>query len=235
MNNDTAYQPRVLLTCPVSKHKDYILFAWIKYIKTLTYKNYDILLVDNSDEPFTSMKIQAERINCIHVDKGHLKIREVMAICNNISKTWALQNGYDYIFHLECDIFPPRDVIQRLLAHQLPVVSGLYMISRFQDMQPMIQVYEYHGELNESHAWDLTEGFLKTTGGLVQVANAGLGCTLIHKTVLEKLNFHVNMEEEGHADSFMGRDLYNMRVPVYVDTSIFCKHYNSSWSKLKNK
>jgi len=38
----------VLLAAPTSIYKEYVLFEWIEHIKRLTYKNIEILLVDNS-------------------------------------------------------------------------------------------------------------------------------------------------------------------------------------------
>ena len=43
-------KPRILVGCPTSFHKEYALEQYAESIKSLTYPNYDILLVDNSKD-----------------------------------------------------------------------------------------------------------------------------------------------------------------------------------------
>jgi hypothetical protein len=38
----------------------------------------------------------------------------------------ALAGGYSHVFFLDSDVIPPRDAVLRLLAHNLPIVSGVY-------------------------------------------------------------------------------------------------------------
>ena len=43
-------QPRILVGCPTADVKDYCLEKYIKAVKSLTYPNYDVLIVDNSED-----------------------------------------------------------------------------------------------------------------------------------------------------------------------------------------
>lgn len=225
--------PKVLISCPVSSHKSYIMYDWMREIRNkLTYPNFDMVLVDNSDQLITVQRIQAEGISCFHVDKGAQDIREVMATCNEISRRYALEGGYDYLFSLECDIFPPVDVIERLLAHRRPVVAGMYFIGHFQSNIPMVQVYKTFGPFAWQRLWSFTEGFSKCTGGLQQVGNPGMGCMLIHRSILEHFKFRVDLAQNAHADSFFASDLFTAGVPVFIDTSIQCRHYNQQWKQV---
>jgi cellulose synthase/poly-beta-1,6-N-acetylglucosamine synthase-like glycosyltransferase len=41
--------PKVLLFAPISQVKDYCLPQWLEHISNLTYENYHVYLVDNSE------------------------------------------------------------------------------------------------------------------------------------------------------------------------------------------
>jgi len=38
----------------------------------------------------------------------------------------AIHNGFDYVFHFDSDVIPPRDAVMRLLAHRKSIISGIY-------------------------------------------------------------------------------------------------------------
>ena len=227
---------KILLTCPISSNKAYILYDWIRYIKKFTYP-MDILLVDNSQTHVTSMRVAAEGINCVHVKSHNLSLREHMAQCNEISRMYAIEHGYDFIFSLECDIFPPLTIIEQLLMHQKPVTAAYYFINMFQNTKPMLQQFEDDGDLkvNGSRNIDLLEGFLYVNGKLRQIHGPGIGCVLMHKSVFQKIKFRVDTKYDGHADSFLYVDLLQNNIPIFVDTSIACRHFNQSWGDLKLK
>ncbi|GAJ15740.1 unnamed protein product, partial [marine sediment metagenome] len=48
----------------------------------------------------------------------------------DIARTQAaiqcLNGGYQFLFQLDADVLAPKDTIPRLIAHRLPIVSGLY-------------------------------------------------------------------------------------------------------------
>ncbi len=58
-------KPKVLVGCPTSNHKEYCLKQYAEAVKKLTYKNYDILLVDNSENDEYLKKIKSEGIEAI--------------------------------------------------------------------------------------------------------------------------------------------------------------------------
>ena len=58
---------------------------------------------------------------------------------------YALENDFDYLLHLETDIFPPTDVIERLLDAKQKVVGAMYHIELGERSTLMIQQIEDFG------------------------------------------------------------------------------------------
>ena len=75
----------ILLACPVSAYKSYVLFDWLKYVKKHFGAQCDILLVDNSKDKYFHRKIRKTGISVIYRPPyTNETLPEVMAECLNI-------------------------------------------------------------------------------------------------------------------------------------------------------
>ena len=86
----------------------------------------------------------------------------------------ALEIGATHLFFLDSDVIPPPDTVLRLLAHDLPIVSGVYHRRSTPHGVPVM----------------LKDGRWVTDApknSLVEVDLVGAGCLLIRRDVLEKL------------------------------------------------
>ena len=117
--------PKVLVGCPTSEHKEYCLDKYLEGIKALTYSNFDFLLVDNSEDDRYYNQLKNKGVNVVR-DKYYELARERVAKSRNILREKCLNEGYDYFFSLEQDVVPPIDVIERLLKHKKEIISGVY-------------------------------------------------------------------------------------------------------------
>lgn len=146
---------------------------------------------------------------------------------NTICKV-ALENGFQYVFMLDSDCIPPNDAILRLMAHRLPLVSGLY--SR-RSPPHAIPVAMKNGQ------W-LTE---YTPNSLVEVDVVGSGCMLIHRSLLENMPpqrdgkhwFDWRVDLQGHLPrekclsedfTFCQAARESLGIKTYLDTSVVCRH-----------
>ena len=68
---------------------------------------------------------------------------------------------------------------------------------------------------------------------LLEVFFTGLGCLLIHRSVLEKVKF--NWAEDSFDDAVFAKDAQKQGFKVFVDTSVNCAHiqYDTSWSGIE--
>ncbi|MEK6834809.1 MAG: glycosyltransferase family A protein, partial [Nanoarchaeota archaeon] len=119
--------PRVLVGCPTSFHKEYALKQYSNSVKFLDYDNYDILLVDNSQDDTYLNKIKESGLNAIKGPYFESAIQRIIT-SRNILKKYALDNNYDYLLSLEQDVIPEKDILTRLVSHNKEIVSGVYFV-----------------------------------------------------------------------------------------------------------
>jgi len=69
------------------------------------------------------------------------------------------------------------------------------------------------------------------TGELIQIASCGSGCLFVHNSVLKKITFHYSKEHDKQEknyfvfdDAFFCKDMTKLKIPIYADTSMICKH-----------
>jgi hypothetical protein len=140
----------------------------------------------------------------------------------------ALEHRFDYIFFLDSDVVPPPDAVARLMAHNKPLVSGLYC----RRSPPVgVPVAIKNGQ------W-LTK---YRPGSLVEVDYVGAGCMLIHRSILETMkpqrdgkhwfDWRVDMKGILPAGECLSEDFTyckavksQLGIPTLLDTSVVCKH-----------
>jgi len=90
----------------------------------------------------------------------------------------ALEGGFEYVFFLDDDIITPPDVISRLMARRLPIVSGTYF-RRNSPFAPVAQVRDAQGLPCWLMKFDLNQ--------LIEVDHVGAGCLLLHRSIFDKI------------------------------------------------
>jgi hypothetical protein len=228
-----ASTPKVLIGCPTSDHKAYCLKQYADSVKGLTYGNYDILLVDNSENDEYLEKIKKEGLPAI---KGpyYERARDRIVSSRNILREKAMWE-YDYFLSLEQDVIPPKDIIERLLKHGKEITTGIYFANNAMPDGSKALIPLAYKLIDEKtlSMQPLSEEEV-FTDQLMQIVSCGLGCVLIKKEVLEKIRFRY--ESTSFDDRWFCIDAYNLKIPIFVDTSVKCKHLiigHQIWNKIK--
>jgi hypothetical protein len=228
--------PKILLCTPINIVKAYCINDWLDCIKNLDYDNYDIFLVDNSPHPAFSEKLKGMGFDCAWEDPKGREARYFMASSNEWCRIKFLAGDYSHMLSIECDIFPPKDIIQKLLAHNKDIVGTTYWTFHGYNAQlQLFTIWNQHTDWinhkKEYKARMLTfeEAQLFMDGSCKPIYANGIGCTLIKRWILEKFKFHIEPDDIGYADSFFHRDLWNNGIENFVDTSIIPLHRNSNW------
>ncbi len=222
-HDSKKHYPKILVGCPTSFHKEHCLKEYSEAISSLTYPNYDILLVDNSQDDDYLKKIRAFNVPAV---KGPYfgSARARIVASRNLLKQYAIDNDYDYLLSLEQDVLPPKDIIQRMLQHSKQVLTGIYFNrDENQKLYPLAYILtnEYKDKLPDMRPLNNEELW---SNNLLEVISAGLGCLLIHRDILKKIQFRYE-GEEAFDDRFFFLDLYNLNIPAFADTSLKCKHF----------
>lgn len=222
---------KVLVGTPHNEVKNYCFDDWAELAKTLTYPNYDLMIVDNSKDRSNCQKILSMGIKCDYVKPKNKSSQQYIAESLELLRMTAIRDNYDILVILEDDVFPPHDFIQRLLSHKEKIVSGMYMIGQGSDSELMLQDIEQSGDcFRHSTRVDNGYGILRADGTLQRVHACGMGCMMIHRDIFSKVKFRaISGVSAPHPDSLFALDLDGLKLAQYLDTSLYCEHRNTSW------
>jgi hypothetical protein len=149
---------------------------------------------------------------------------------------WYDQIKTEWLLWVDSDIVLTLDVLEMLWKvadkDKKPVVSGVYFISKQMEsslMQPMPALF------NEVSEYEIRYLHPLPKNEIVKVDCAGLGLTLMHRSVVPKLraispDYSVFAEKEGIGNKFVGEDIVFFRnlkkagVDVYAHTGARVKH-----------
>lgn len=147
----------------------------------------------------------------------------------------ALEADCTHVFFLDDDMTHPPDALTKLLAHNLDIVSGLYLAREYPHTPQMYEdAIESH---NIGKYWMILDW---EDGAMVEAHAVGAGCLLVKTEVFRTLPepwfiFLDNLGEDFGFCAAARRHGYK----VLVDTSVKCSHYQLSeitvdmWQKLR--
>jgi len=218
-------QQKILVGCPTSDYHGYCLQEYTQAVKSLTYPNYDVLLVDNSKDDSYLKKLKSLDLSAM---KGHWYegAKDRIVSSRNILRKQAIQQGYDFLLSLEQDIIPPKDIIERLLHNNKDIVSAVYFMPYNNTLTPMLGV----NQGKEKYSYLSFEQVDKSSE-VININYVGLGAILISKRVLEKIKFRID-KKPGFDDWWFCKDAEREGFKIYADLSVKCKHLlnNRPWS-----
>lgn len=136
----------------------------------------------------------------------------------NLIAHWVV-NAYDYLLAIDHDVVFPADTLKKMLAHDKPVVSGIYR----QRLEPqMLEVYNH--DMRRLDASQLT-------GSLQEIGGCGFGCVLVKKEVFANMSYPwffyhqaLNHNNTFSEDLDFCKKAREKGFKIYADSSILCKH-----------
>lgn len=237
--------PKVLVAGPTFEGMKYCHDKFIDRIKSLTCDNYDILLVDNSSTKdfFKEIKktpgVEVIRLNLEGVSNLNKVVRSRNKILN-----YAAERGYDYVLMMDTDVIPPVDIIERLLAHEKDIVSGIYFNIFNVDRQKRIMPVAWKGfsekEFEEIRS-KVSSEIVKSkedlrrhltpeeanSRELQEVIIPSCGCMLLSRKAFERLRYGILDVPSGFSttdDIYFCRKAREAGFKLYCDTGLQCDH-----------
>lgn len=213
---------KVLVGIPTSFHKEYCLQEFIEGIKSLTYKNKEIIFVDNSKDDNYIKKIKEKGFNAIKDSYSDSPVQRISASRNKVIER-ALKENFDYVFFLDQDTIPPEDAIERFLNHNKKVLCGICFSRKAgprKNYTPNVyKVIPSDKELPDMRELTHEEIF---SNKLHEIISCGGACIFVHKDVFKKIRFREDLKQ--FEDRWFCIDLYKNNIPLFCDTSIKCRH-----------
>lgn len=238
---------KVLVGCPTSDHKAYCLEPYIKAVTSLSYPNYDIMIVDNSKGDAYHKRIntllekfaKGKKFKVVK-DEYVENFKDRIVHSRNLIREEVLKSEYDYFLSLEQDVIPPPDVIERLLSHDKDVVTGVYFKEYFAQNAETNKVEKLvlpliYKTLDEENLREVEYHEIEGSS-FMKVTACGLGCILISKEALKDITFRHNEKYPAFDDMYFCKDAEQLKIPIFADTTIKCKHLHraTDWRKIKD-
>ena len=237
--------PKILVCAPTASAKNYCFGEWIENVMNFTYPNFDIRLCDNTDDEGKNVHFLShfvlEKYGSIvglnekfFVENGHLiKVGSViarMAASHNDCRDALLLNDYQFMLHLETDVFPQHDIIEQLLFSRKSVVGALYNRDEGKFRKLMVQSRVYRG-FNSFTSINLepNDEVNFINGELREVASVGLGCVIIERNVFKKIKFRFEKGVNNHPDTYFSEDCFRNGIKIFANTSLIARHENRAW------
>ena len=221
---------KILVACPTAEYKKYCLNEYVEGLKRLTY-SHDILIIDNSENDSYLKLIEKKGLPVVK-DKYLEKARARIVHSRNMIRKKVLEGCYDYFLSLEQDVIPPPDIIERLLRANKKIVTGVYytryMVQGKPKYLPLIWQQVESDKMRFMEESELNKG-------VQPIYACGLGCILIHKSVLEKIKFRYEEDKVTFDDMFFCKDARDNGFELFADTSLKCQHLieGMSWKGIK--
>lgn len=234
----------MLVASPVFDGMEYCIGDFLDRMKSLSYGDYDIFLVDNSENRDFAKKLKKEYgVDVLHLNLDMSGMKKIVR-CRNRIFSYAAENGYDYVLMMDSDVIPPVDIIERLLFHDKDIVSGLYFgvfnVDRKQKVKSVAwkcltedEWEEVKGQLmselvrrREDVRRNLTEEEIDS-GELQEVIIPSCGCMLVSRNVFGRFKYGI-LDVLGGLST--GDDIYFCRkvreagIKLYCDPTVKCEH-----------
>lgn len=234
---------KVLISAPTASIKNYCFDEWIENVSRFTYPSFEVVLFDNTDdggenaiylnETYKKTYGNIGKFTCLKSETNNqMDVMERLAVSHNDSRNYCINGGYNYLLHLETDVLPETDVIERLLSFNKNIVGGLYYIDEGIGRSLMAQQYIYRGYMQSKGVnFSPKDDSYFIDGSLKQVFHIGLGCILIKKPILNKIVFRSQKGVFQSPDGYFAQDCKANGLDIYCDTSLICKHKNGNWDK----
>ena len=150
---------KVLICCPTAYIKDYCLDDWLLNVSNFTYKNKNLYLCDNSPtldyhqvlkHKLNNIEPNFNYVGLDRVNPFNKSIKQAIALSHEKCRQYAINNRFDFILHLESDLFPPLNIIERLMDANKRIIGATYYIELGGESKLMIQQIEHFGTAHRS-------------------------------------------------------------------------------------
>lgn len=219
-------KPKILIASPTYDGQAYSFDVFFKGIDNLEI-NADVLIVDNS-EGFEYF----DRLNEVKIGKKLTVIKDEYNSTDRIDKIshsrnkirdYFLREGYDYLFFIDTDIVAPKDAIEKLLAADKEIISGVALCNINIDGENIVvpQIYKKNEENDDSViTFNHSELFPEN---VLEIGACGLDIVLLKRDVVEKIKFE--RVEDASEDIGFCIKAKEKGYKIYGHTGVLCRHY----------
>ncbi len=221
---------KVLVAMGTCSKFEYAEEPVIKSILSQTFKDFDLLIVDNSDDLLYNIKLinKYPQATIIHVKRPQY-FRDAVGQVRKLIKDYAINNGYDYLFGLDADMLLEKDTLEKMISHKLGFVTAV--IGYMHDPKNRTTIYVRHPDKNKIGKLPgqpalaaLLYSDMENLPKIIEIISSGLACYMIKVSLLIGMDYFISHKEMAFLeDRVFCRDLA-VKAKLYCDTTITPKH-----------
>ena len=139
----------------------------------------------------------------------------------------VLSQSYSKVFIVEEDMVLPDDALEKILAVDAPIVTGLYALRHGTPTSNIFRYEERVRSLGNNMKWDEVK---RNWGKTIRVTGGAMGCLLVDRSAL--LDFNFEIKEQGAPDiPFMVHCATN-NIKTVARMDVVCGHINANGTTL---
>lgn len=207
--------------------------AVMKGILSQTYKNYDVLLVDNSESHHYAsyLQINYPEVSVTHINRAKY-YRDALGQVRKTIVDYAVSHGYEYLFFVDADFIIKPHTLQKLMSHNVDFVTAVigYMHhhknkttcfienpdpsvrSKIPGL-PGVKALKYHE--------------MDSLPELYEITACGLSCCLIKTKFLPGISFYISHQNQSFLeDVIFIRDIRRKGARIFLDTKLRPMHFH---------
>ena len=155
-------------------------------------------------------------------NKSELKIERILS-SRRILQQKVLKDGYDYLFFLDTDLMIPSKTLKKLVEADKDIIVGVYLatmkVGGKAGVFPVLYDFADKGKARLMLHQEVIDD------KVIEINASGLGCCLISKKVLEKINFRYFKESKSGEDvAFFVDAREKFGFKAFANTSVKCLH-----------
>ena len=225
--------PKVLIGCVTYHKHKYCIEPFLKAIKEVDYDNYDLVIVDNSEDEDNYFNfLKNKKINTI---KDNIKGIGRVKIASGREILRKKANDYDYFLLLDQDVIIPKNIIKELISNKKDVISSLYF-SRVQknNIIKTIPIAYIDTDIPGKVTHLSNKEAIKDQ--IIKIRACGGGCLFLNKKAISQLDFKIPLDTKCGEDIFFCIEAYKKGFEIYLNTKVKCKHLiNQQKNKWKDQ
>src|SRR3989338_2077283 len=234
-------EKRVLIASPTYEGMKYCEEKFIKGLKNINYQNSEILLIDNSKTKnyFEHLKKYSGIKVLYNATKEKKNVLRLIS-SRNIILEYAKEHNFDYIFMIDSDVIPPKEILNELLKCEKGIVTGIYY-----NLFPQEDTYIwfpvawreltneefkaiqdkglYKGVEKSELRKHLTETDMNKKD-LIEVSIPCGGCMLISKGIFNKTNYGISKKYFADDLVYFAFQCKEKGIKMFCNTKMVCEH-----------
>ncbi len=194
-------KPKILIGTYTYDGKKYAIKKFMESV-TKMMDNYEgetsLLIIDNSKTSkysawlrlFCDTFPKKDKIRVLYMAKSGRTSREKQKRAQDLLWETTLVENYDYLFVNESDVYCPKNTLNELISHKKKIISGFYSLAN-DETGPILCMMGFNMNAKGNLYWEPESSFEKlrelSKGSPISVYQTGLGCVLIHRTILNTI------------------------------------------------